>query len=255
MNNKSIQIVNRFTTIPDTNPILLGRAGSRSYGTETEESDDDYMGIFMGTRDSYLGLKDWNNNDTYELKVANGADCDVTVYELKKFIRLALKFNPNVIPLLWILEEDIIWSCAASDTLRKHRHLFLSRELYFPFVGYAKGQVNKIKNGLTGKMGAKRKDWADKFGYDTKFAMHTVRLMRMAIEALETGEINVFRNDAEELKQIRNGAWSLDRFFKESDDLMKRAIESYQRSKLPLSPDFAAMNKIVIELIGNSSSK
>jgi len=47
-------------------------------------------------------------------------------------------------------------------------------------------------------------------GYDTKHAMHLVRLMRMGKEALTEGKITVKRPDAEELLYIRSGGWTYD---------------------------------------------
>ena len=45
------------------------------------------------------------------------------------------------------------------------------------------------------------------FGYDTKHAYHCIRLLRMGMEILETGEVLVYRPDWEELLSIKNGAW------------------------------------------------
>jgi hypothetical protein len=39
-------------------------------------------------------------------------------------------------------------------------------------------------------------------GYDTKHAMHLIRLMRMGLEALQTGELRVRRDDAEHFPQF-----------------------------------------------------
>src|SRR6185436_3832728 len=47
-------------------------------------------------------------------------------------------------------------------------------------------------------------------GYDTKHAMHLVRLMRMGLEILERGELLVRRDDAAELVKIREGALPFD---------------------------------------------
>ena len=49
-------------------------------------------------------------------------------------------------------------------------------------------------------------------GYDTKHASHLVRLLRMALEIVGTGEVHVWRGDrdADELRAIRDGAWSYD---------------------------------------------
>ena len=49
-----------------------------------------------------------------------------------------------------------------------------------------------------------------KYGYDTKHAMHLVRLMRMCREILQGKGVFVKRPDAEELLAIRNGSWKYD---------------------------------------------
>jgi hypothetical protein len=48
-----------------------------------------------------------------------------------------------------------------------------------------------------------RTELVDKFGYDTKHAMHLVRLIRMAKEILIEGVVHVYRDDREELMDIR----------------------------------------------------
>lgn len=47
-------------------------------------------------------------------------------------------------------------------------------------------------------------------GYDTKHALHLIRLMRKGLEVLETGDLRVRRDDADELSAIRDGAMSFD---------------------------------------------
>ena len=53
-----------------------------------------------------------------------------------------------------------------------------------------------------------RAELEKKYGYDTKNASHLVRLTRQCIELLTTGTLKVKRPDAEELKDIRDGAWT-----------------------------------------------
>jgi hypothetical protein len=54
-----------------------------------------------------------------------------------------------------------------------------------------------------GYLGYKRKTCCRNAGYDAKNAAHCIRLLRMASECLRTGELTVFRPDAEELLEIR----------------------------------------------------
>lgn len=86
-------------------------------------------------------------------------------------------------------------------------------------------------------------------GYDTKHAMHVVRLLRTAEEALTTGEIKVLRPDAEELLAIRNGSWSYEElmeYWNEKDSYIRG--ECYKNSILPKKPNIDLATKLLIEM-------
>lgn len=98
-------------------------------------------------------------------------------------------------------------------------------------------------------MGARRKELVDRYGYDAKMAAHAIRLLRMGAEFLETGKLRVFREeDAEEIRAIKRGEWSLDRVREEADRGFERAKEAAARSSLPEQPDFAAADRLLIEI-------
>lgn len=89
----------------------------------------------------------------------------------------------------------------------------------------------------------------EKWGYDTKHAMHLVRLLRMCREILTTGQVIVKRPDAAELLAIRNGAWTYERLiaWAESEDiLLERAVEA---SPLPKRPNREALNIVCMEIV------
>jgi hypothetical protein len=86
----------------------------------------------------------------------------------------------------------------------------------------------------------KRAELEAKFGYDTKHAMHLVRLMRMGKEILETGKVVVRRPDREELLDIRhNGIWSYDQLVAYAEEKEKEidAIYASGTSPIPKSPN------------------
>lgn len=87
-------------------------------------------------------------------------------------------------------------------------------------------------------------------GYDTKHAMHLVRLSRMAVEILETGEVRVRRDDdRDELLAVRDGAWRYDDLVEQAEALRARIAEAKRRSTLPDAPDEAALNALCVELV------
>jgi predicted nucleotidyltransferase len=84
---------------------------------------------------------------------------------------------------------------------------------------------------------------------NSKHATHLVRLIRMAREILETGQVQVFRADAEELRSIRAGAWTYEKIieFAEQEDIA--LIEVAKNSKLPKSPDINKIHEITFNMI------
>ena len=80
-------------------------------------------------------------------------------------------------------------------------------------------------------------------GYDTKHAMHLIRLLRMGVESLRDEEVIVKRPDAKELLEIRNGSWSYDEIIKYAESMDKEVREVwYKKTKLRKKPNikFAA---------------
>lgn len=70
-------------------------------------------------------------------------------------------------------------------------------------------------------------------GYDTKHAMHLIRLMRMGIEALRSGDLRVRRDDAKDLLAIRDGAMSFDALMAEAAGLQEAIVKAAETTSLP----------------------
>lgn len=95
----------------------------------------------------------------------------------------------------------------------------------------------------------KRSVLEEQFGYDTKHAMHLVRLLRMGAEVLQTGELNVFRPDAAELLSIRNGAWSYDKIVKYAEDMNEWVLKDlYTKTALPRKPNIARAAQLMMDV-------
>jgi len=89
-----------------------------------------------------------------------------------------------------------------------------------------------------------------KFGYDTKHAMHLVRLMRMCREILTIGEVIVERPDREELLAVRNGAWPYDQLVEYAEKQDRELTELYESCKiLPKSPDVKKLDALCVEIV------
>lgn len=84
-----------------------------------------------------------------------------------------------------------------------------------------------------------------------KHGMHMVRLLRMCVEILETGKVNVDRSeiDRAELLEVRHGHWTYDQLMEESDRLMALIDTAAKSSKLPESCDKKKIDRLCCELI------
>ncbi len=91
-----------------------------------------------------------------------------------------------------------------------------------------------------------------KVGYDCKFAMQAIRLLRTGIEILETGNVIVDRReagDASELLAIKNGDYSYEAVMKIASDLYNGLDVAYTKSTLPRGVDKEAVNQLCIDLV------
>lgn len=124
--------------------ISLCWRGSVAHGMYVPKSDPDsiddkdVMGVYVGPIEHYLGF---GRKDVYE-KWEGEWDC--VFYELRKFIGLLLNCNPNVLSLLWLKPNGIIYENALGARLRENRRLFVTRKAYHSFSGYAHAQFKKM---------------------------------------------------------------------------------------------------------------
>jgi len=113
-------------------------AGSNLYGTNTSTSDIDERGVFIPDEKFFYGFL--NKVEQYEDK-----NNDITYFEIRKFMALAMDNNPNILELLFIPKDK--WLDSSLDWIQIHinRHLFISKKAKYTFSGYAHSQFNRIK--------------------------------------------------------------------------------------------------------------
>lgn len=358
--------------------VYVVEAGSHAYGTSTPESDYDYRGTAIPPADYFFGLYEFEQADgantanlvSHGIKQELPADADITVWSLKKMIKLAADGNPNMIELLFTEESNILH--VDEKVMRPFfdiRTAFLSKLLKHRFSGYAMQQLKRMRNhhkwmekapteptreqfGIEGVKFPKdqlqaaeklielqvdewlvtqdhlpedtkiqlypemirminvvleqiqietnidrlkdileraatrvlgfdaqflrflsqykqyraakseyksyqnwkknrnpaRAELERKWGYDTKHGMHLVRLLRMAREILETGQVLVWRPDADELNAIRNGAWPYEKIIAWGEDEDKALNDVMEKSSLPKSPKRKKISKVLTEV-------
>jgi predicted nucleotidyltransferase len=249
-NELNKKVLDRFPK--DT--ILIGYRGSVAHNLyvppedENGTDDIDLMGVFIGPPERYIGLH--NSKETVESFVD---EYDIVSYEFKKFIKLLLNCNPNVLSLLFLNKEHYLKTSLYSSYLLFKKQCFLSKKAYKSYTGYASGQLKRMEAYKTeGYMGQKRKGLIDKYGFDTKNASHCIRLLKMGIELLETGQLNVYRRgDVQELLDIKNGKWNLGEVKEKASRLFELAKKARDKTELPDEPNYEEIHKLVERTIYN----
>jgi len=92
-------------------------------------------------------------------------------------------------------------------------------------------------------------------GYDTKHAMHLIRLMRTGLEVLNTGDLHVRRDDAGELSAIRDGAMSFDELLAASTELEDAMDKASGTTTLPADVDRDEVNALLLALLQEGNSR
>ena len=342
--------------------FYMTRHGSHSYGTSLPTSDLDVRGVAVAPMEYYLGV-----SKTFEQALQADPD-DFTVFDVKKFCKLAADSNPNVLELLFTDPEDHLVVTPTATKLLESRDLFLSKKAKNTFSGYARSQMKRINghyrwlksppqaaptraefglpertvipadqlaaaqaaiqkqvdhwawhemehldaslrqavqdeftrrlleitqwaeedmdekvwHAATRTLGfdgnfielldmerrytSKLREWQNyqkwlktrnpkraeleaKWGYDTKHAMHLVRLTRMCRELLTEGVVRVRRPDAKELLEIRAGALTYEELCRYMDEQDAELNKLVQTSSLPKQPNFKKIDQLCMELI------
>ena len=133
--------------------MYLTKHGSHLYGTNTENSDEDYVGVFIANKDYQLGFKNVEEVDCSIVdKDESGKNTkdavDIKIYELKKFLNLTLAMNPNIVDLYFshTNSDAIIFNNGELDVFFNNPEWFVNERLLMSFMGYAKSQMKKGRN-------------------------------------------------------------------------------------------------------------
>jgi len=116
-------------------------SGSRAYGLDTINSDTDIRGVFILPKENFYSLE-------YVGQINNETN-DIVYYELRKFIELLSKNNPNILELLNVPPACILIKDSIFDQIKME--YFLSKLCKDTFANYAYTQIKKAR-GLNKKI-------------------------------------------------------------------------------------------------------
>ena len=84
--------------------------------------------------------------------------------------------------------------------------------------------------------------------YDAKNMMHTFRLLNMAIEIAEEGQVNVRRKDRKFLLKIKSGAFEYAELLSLAQEKRQQMEEAFECSSLPEQPNLSYIREITFQL-------
>lgn len=241
--------------------VYLTIMGSAAYGVSTDTSDVDVYGVCVPPKDVVFPhlagvIQGFGNQgevfeqwSEHHVKHPDGRDVeyDFAVFSIVKYFRLCAENNPNMIDSLFTPRRCVLHSTQVAELFRERRKEFLHKGSWHKFKGYAYSQMGKIR-AKTNAENAARAETIAKYGYDLKYAYHTIRLLNEVEMILTEGNLDLERN-REQLKSIRRGEWKfedIERYFTEKE----RALETaYAVSKLPHTFDEKVLKGLLLQCL------
>jgi predicted nucleotidyltransferase len=201
--------------------------GSRAFGLATADSDTDRRGIYLAP-----ARLDWSLYGAPE-QLENDATQEC-YWELRKFLVLALKANPNILECLY---TPLVETAAPiARELLAMRECFLSRLVYQTYNGYVMSQFKKLEQDLRNSGAVK---W--------KHAMHLIRLLISGVAVLARGVVPVDVGDRRELLlAIKRGELDWQEVNKIRLSLHKDFDAALSTTRLPERPDYERANEFLI---------
>ena len=166
------------------NIILLGLAGSYSYGTNNEHSDIDVRGVTLNSKSDLIGLT------SYEQYTDDNTD--TVIFSFQKIIQLLLTYNPNTIEMLGLKREHYLYLSPIGEELLENRDIFLSKRAIQSFGGYADAQLRRLQNALA-RDSFPQQEKEQHIYNSVKNAMHGIR---HRYQSFENGSLNLYIDKA-----------------------------------------------------------
>lgn len=240
--------------------ILRCVVGSSAHGLHLDDGleDRDEMGICvepmhvaMGTAapfEQYIYRSAAEREGRHDAPSVGG-DLDLVVYSLRKFARLALGGNPTVLMVLFA--PDVVQSDARGSQLRELAPAFASKVAGKKFLGYLGSQRQRMLGERgNGGHGRPRSMLTAKFGYDTKFAMHMLRLGYQGIEYLQTGRLTMPMAEPERsyLFSVRQGGYDQQHVLTRAGELERELKDLLDTSPLPDEPETERVDEWMVRI-------
>lgn len=213
--------------------LLVAVVGSRAHGLAEDDSDVDRRGVYVPAARVQFSLEGAPPQLVHD-------DDQLCIWEVGKFVRLALAANPTVLEMLYSsIVEFVSPAIAAPMDALIRSGAFLSRRCYQTFLGYADAQFLKMERSRA--VGTTIK-W--------QHAMHLVRLLEAGIGLLRTAtlDLRVADDRRETLRAIKRGELDWTELVRLRAALVEEFVDAMSTTSLPESPDIAAAERFLVDL-------
>jgi len=170
--------------------VLRVLVGSSVHGLSNPGTDDrDEMGVCVEPPEYVLGLREFEHfvyRTQPEGEPSGPGDLDLTIYGLRKWCRLAMRGSPTVLLLLFAQGDDVLLQTPIGEEMRRLAPVFISRRTGEAFLGYLGSQRRAFEEERP-----RTREQGPTHGYDTKYAMHALRIAHQGHELLTTGRITL----------------------------------------------------------------
>lgn len=239
----------RARAIAERGLILKTTVGSEVHGLSNPGTDDDdQLGVAVEPPEYLLGFQRFEHfvyRTQPDGHPSGPGDLDLTVYGLRKYCGLALKGSPTVLLPLFVTDGPFLLE--RNDLGRELQDLapaFVAQSTGRAFLGYLGAQ----RRGLTGERHATRtRERSKTHGYDTKYAMHALRIGIQGIELLSTGRLSlpVAEPSRALLRSVRAGEPGLDEVLAHIDRVSAELEATCELAAVPERPDVARVDAFV----------
>jgi predicted nucleotidyltransferase len=230
--------------------IHLFEGGSALHGARlATKSDLDICGVFIEPKANVFGLTPFEHmvtstSDQTERNTSD--DTDICLYGLKRWAELACRGNPTAISYIFAencAPTNWLWGYAV---LGRMKEAIISKKAALHFLGFVNGQMKRLLGEKGKGKHGQHPELIENFGYDTKTAMHAMRLCGEGKELMTEGFIRYPRPNVRELVDIRQGRWSLDMVNREVSRGLYELEEAMKKSSLRSKPDYDIVNEELV---------